>query len=169
MRSDYVLYVLAAICFLIAGVFFVDIFEIVNISLQVTMSLEATAALFMLGIILAIGGYALRPKVAAPTPIVSQTPSLKSSRPPPEPSPVVVKKVEDVPVTEPEPIVEPPPSASAHFTAKCPECGQEVSAPKKTWKMAGRKDKSGKRLELTIGLFEHCGKTFRSVLNKRKI
>jgi adenine-specific DNA methylase len=53
--------------------------------------------------------------------------------------------------------------------AKCPKCGKEVSTPKKTWKMAGRKDKSGKRLELTIGLFEHCGKSFRSVLNKRKI
>lgn len=53
--------------------------------------------------------------------------------------------------------------------AKCPKCGREVSAPKKTWKMAGRKDKNGKRNELTIGLFEHCGKTFRSVLSMRKI
>jgi len=56
-----------------------------------------------------------------------------------------------------------------NFMAKCPKCGKEVSTPKKTWKMAGRKDKSGKRTELTIGLFEHCGKSFRSVLNKRKI
>jgi hypothetical protein len=53
--------------------------------------------------------------------------------------------------------------------AKCPKCKKEVSTPKKTWKMAGRKDKSGKRTELTIGLYECCGKTFRSVLNKRKI
>ncbi|MGQ9552341.1 MAG: chromatin protein Cren7 [Candidatus Bathycorpusculaceae bacterium] len=53
--------------------------------------------------------------------------------------------------------------------AKCPKCGKEVSTPKKTWKMAGRKDKSGKRYGFTIGLFEHCGKTFRSVLGKRKI
>jgi hypothetical protein len=53
--------------------------------------------------------------------------------------------------------------------AKCPKCKKEVSTPKKTWKMAGRKDKSGKRTELTIGLFECCGKSFRSVLNKRKI
>lgn len=55
------------------------------------------------------------------------------------------------------------------FMAKCPKCKKEVSKPKKTWKMAGRKDKSGKRTELTIGLFECCGKSFRSVLNKRKI
>ena len=53
--------------------------------------------------------------------------------------------------------------------AKCPKCKREVSTPKKTWKMAGRKDKSGKRTELTIGLFECCGKKFRSVLSKRKI
>jgi hypothetical protein len=53
--------------------------------------------------------------------------------------------------------------------AKCPKCKKEVSKPKKTWKMAGRKDKSGKRTELTIGLFECCGKSFRSVMNKRKI
>ncbi|MGA2309840.1 MAG: chorismate-binding protein [Candidatus Bathyarchaeia archaeon] len=53
--------------------------------------------------------------------------------------------------------------------AKCPLCGKEVSTPKKTWKMAGKADKSGKRTELTIGLFEHCGKTFRSTLGKRKI
>ncbi len=53
--------------------------------------------------------------------------------------------------------------------AKCPKCGMEVSTPKKTWKMAGRPDKSGKRNELTIGLFDHCGKSFRAVLAKRKI
>lgn len=53
--------------------------------------------------------------------------------------------------------------------AKCPKCKKEVVKPKKTWKMAGRKDKKGKRTELTIGLYECCGKTFRSVLNKRKV
>ena len=53
--------------------------------------------------------------------------------------------------------------------AKCPVCGKEVSTPKKTWKMAGKPDKSGKRTELTIGLYEHCGKSFRSTLGKKKI
>ena len=53
--------------------------------------------------------------------------------------------------------------------AKCPKCGVEVAA-KKTWKMAGRPDKKGKRLQLHIGLFK-CPKhgTFRTVLDKRKI
>jgi hypothetical protein len=53
--------------------------------------------------------------------------------------------------------------------AKCPKCGVKVAEPRKTWKMAGRPDKSGKRTELTIGLFDHCGKTFRAVLSKEKI
>jgi hypothetical protein len=55
--------------------------------------------------------------------------------------------------------------------AKCPKCGTEVTKPKKTWKMAGRPDKAGKRTELEIGLFD-CPKghpAFRQVLGKRKI
>jgi hypothetical protein len=53
--------------------------------------------------------------------------------------------------------------------AKCPKCGKEVSTPKKSWKLIGRADKSGKKTEITIGLFEHCGKSFRAALGKRKI
>jgi hypothetical protein len=52
--------------------------------------------------------------------------------------------------------------------AKCPKCGKEVS-PKKTWKMGGRPDKAGKRMELVIGLSECCGQTFRTVISKQKI
>ena len=54
--------------------------------------------------------------------------------------------------------------------AKCPKCGVKVVEPRKTWKMAGRPDKSGKRTELHIGLFE-CPKhgVFRVVLGKEKI
>jgi uncharacterized protein (UPF0212 family) len=55
--------------------------------------------------------------------------------------------------------------------AKCPKCGTMVSAPKKKWTMAGRPDKSGKRIQLEIGLFDcpKCHKPFREVLNKKKI
>ncbi len=53
--------------------------------------------------------------------------------------------------------------------AKCPDCGKDVKSAKKTWKMAGKPDKAGKRTQLTIGLFECCGKTFRQVLDKKKI
>jgi len=54
--------------------------------------------------------------------------------------------------------------------AKCPKCGSEGSLRKK-WKMAGRPDKMGKKMELEIGLFDckRCHKAFRVVLNKRKI
>ena len=54
-------------------------------------------------------------------------------------------------------------------TAKCPEC-KEFFKPKKTWKMAGRPDKNGKRFQLHIGHYK-CPKhgTFRKVLDKRKI
>ncbi len=55
--------------------------------------------------------------------------------------------------------------------ANCPSCGNDVSAPRKSWKMAGRLDKAGKRTELTIGLFDcpSCKKAFRVALAKRKI
>jgi NAD-dependent SIR2 family protein deacetylase len=54
--------------------------------------------------------------------------------------------------------------------AKCPKCGADVAKPKKTWKMAGRPDKMGKRMQLEIGLYE-CpnGHSFREVLSKKKI
>jgi len=55
--------------------------------------------------------------------------------------------------------------------AKCPKCSGEVATPRKSWKMAGRPDKMGKRVELEIGLFDcpQCNKSFRTVLSKRKI
>ncbi len=54
---------------------------------------------------------------------------------------------------------------------KCKNCGAEVADPRKTWKMAGRPDKAGKRTELTIGLYDcpSCNKSFKVVLNKQKI
>jgi hypothetical protein len=60
-------------------------------------------------------------------------------------------------------------SARGDHVAKCPKCGTEVSTPKKSWKMAGRPGKNGKRTEITIGLFEHCGKSYRSKIGKKTI
>jgi len=53
---------------------------------------------------------------------------------------------------------------------KCPKCGAEAKEKRKPWKMAGRPDKRGKKVELEIGLFNcpKCG-TFRKVLGKRTI
>ena len=55
--------------------------------------------------------------------------------------------------------------------AKCKNCGAEVAEARKSWKMAGRPDKAGKKTELTIGLFDYpsCNKSFKVVLNKQKI
>jgi len=58
------------------------------------------------------------------------------------------------------------------YMAKCPKCGTVVTNPKRRpWTMVGRPDKAGKKVELTIGLFQcpKCNKPFRVVLNKRKI
>ena len=54
---------------------------------------------------------------------------------------------------------------------KCKNCGAEVDKTRKSWKMAGRPDKAGKKTQLTIGLFDcpSCGKSFKVVLNKQKI
>ncbi|MCK5627918.1 hypothetical protein KAI12_00490 [Candidatus Bathyarchaeota archaeon] len=54
--------------------------------------------------------------------------------------------------------------------ANCPKCGAEGTL-RKSWKMAGRPDKAGKRMQLEIGLFDcaNCKKSFRVVLSKQKI
>ena len=53
--------------------------------------------------------------------------------------------------------------------AKCPKCNATYE-PKKTWKMAGRPNKQGQRLQLQIALYK-CQKhgNFKRVLNKTKI
>jgi ribosomal protein L34E len=55
--------------------------------------------------------------------------------------------------------------------AKCIRCGAEVGTPKKRWKMTGRPDKTGKRTQLEIGLFEcpKCHTKFRVALSKHKV
>jgi len=52
-----------------------------------------------------------------------------------------------------------------------PKCGIEVSSPKKRWTMAGRPDKTGKRMQIEIGLFDcpKCKKPFRVALSKQKV
>ena len=54
--------------------------------------------------------------------------------------------------------------------AACPAC-RAANTPAKTWKMAGRPNENGERLQLTIGQYRcrECGKAFRKVLAKKKI
>ena len=60
-------------------------------------------------------------------------------------------------------------SSAGIIMAKCPTCGKEVKNATKTWKMAGKPDKKGKRTQLTIALYKCCDKTFREVVDKKKI
>lgn len=55
--------------------------------------------------------------------------------------------------------------------AKCPSCGTEVFNLVKSWSMIGKPSRTGKRLKLTIGLYEcsKCKKKFRIALGKEKI
>jgi len=55
--------------------------------------------------------------------------------------------------------------------AKCKTCGTEAASPRKKWVMAGRADKTGKKTQLEIGLFDctKCKKAFRTTLSKKKI
>ena len=55
--------------------------------------------------------------------------------------------------------------------AKCKTCGTEAASPRKKWVMAGRADKTGKKTQIEIGLFDctKCKKTFRTTLSKKKI
>jgi hypothetical protein len=54
--------------------------------------------------------------------------------------------------------------------AECPECGT-LEKPVKTWQMAGRPNKEGERLQLTIALYKcrSCEKSFRNAIKKEKI
>jgi len=50
---------------------------------------------------------------------------------------------------------------------KCPECSEDLGKPEKTWIMINPRvdPKTGKVRKMTIGLFHHCGKTIRQVIN----
>jgi len=103
MRTDYSLYVVALICFIIAGVFLAEPKVIGE-----QMNTVAIAIFAILGILLAAGGYVLRPKVAAPTPRAPPPLPVEPS-PPPLPPPVE-EKVEEVPVAPPPPTPAPSPA-----------------------------------------------------------
>jgi len=94
MRSDYSLYVVAVICFIIAGVFVAGTVG--------DMSLAATAIFLILGILFATAGYAMRPKAGPPTP---KAPPPLPAEPSPLPSPPPVEeKEEEAPVAPPAPL-----------------------------------------------------------------
>ena len=143
MRHYHGLYLMASICFVLAGFLFMGYTGY----LSLTTGNEATdlvVAMFsaVLGVVFVGIGYGIGLKKAVPI----QPPS-------------------------PETSAKQKPSTLETYMAKCPKCGGEVANPRKSWKMGGRRDKTGKRVELTIGLFDcpNCNKPFRVVLGKQKI
>ncbi len=60
-------------------------------------------------------------------------------------------------------------AAAPNGINRCPKCGEAIAAGK-TWKMAGRPNKRGEKLQLHIGLFK-CPKHgfFRAVIGRQKI
>jgi hypothetical protein len=126
MRSDYVLYVVAVICFIIAGVFVAGAVQLATTDLD----LAATAVFFILGLIFAVGGYASRPKVAAPMPPISKPTTVEPSLPPPQILPVE-KKVEEAP-SVPSPVVEAPPVEKAPVFEPAPPPAEEAAPTEPT-------------------------------------
>jgi predicted RNA-binding Zn-ribbon protein involved in translation (DUF1610 family) len=143
MRHDSGLYLIAIICFVLAVFLFMGYTGYI----QLTTGNEVTdlvVAMFsaVLGVVFVGMGYGVRPKEAVPVQPASPETSAKQKL-----------------------------SPLGMYTAECPKCGGEVANPRKSWKMAGRPDRTGKRTELTMGLFDcpKCNRSFRVVLGKRKI
>ena len=126
MRSDYILYVVAVICFVIAGVF---------VALGTSeMNLIVTAIFFILGTIFAVGGYVLRPKATAPMPTASQPPSVESYLPsyqPPPQLPPVEEKIE-APAVPPPVVEEPTPAEEVPVVEPAPPPVEEVAPTEPT-------------------------------------
>jgi outer membrane biosynthesis protein TonB len=97
MRSDYGLYGVAVICFILAAVFAANL--VPGYSLSEAQGIAVTVVFLLIGVIAAAVGYSARPKAITPT--QEPAPSLA----PPAP---VTPVEEPAPVTE-EPTTPPPP------------------------------------------------------------
>jgi len=114
MRSDYVLYVVAVICFIIAGTFLAS--AVPEYTLEQAAGQMVIAIFVILGLLFAATGYIVRPKVAAPTP--AAPPPLPTEPTPPSP-PVAV---EEAPVAPP-----PPPAPAEEQVPPAPPPAEEVA------------------------------------------
>jgi len=155
MRSDYGLYIVAVICFIIAGIFLTG--AIPEYTFQENMGMAAIAVFLILGIIFAVAGYATKPKITAahpvaePMPITTEPTAPPMSSPPaeeivPEPrqEPVMEQTIQEAPAaqTAPEetPAAEeqltpvpppPPPLASVEETVKTEEATPPTEKPRR--------------------------------------
>ena len=100
MRSDYGLYIVAVICFIIAGIFLTG--AIPGYTFADSMGMVSIAVFLILGIIFAVAGYATKPKITAAPPVTESMPTMAESSLPP-----VAPQAEEV--MPPEPVAEQPP------------------------------------------------------------
>ncbi len=117
MRSDYGLYGVAVICFVLAAVFAASL--VPGYSLSEALGIGVTVVFLLIGVIAAAVGYSARPKATTPiqepapaptpttpvTPIEEPTPITEELTTPPPPPPTPIEKVS---ITEPMPEPAPP-------------------------------------------------------------
>ncbi len=150
MRSDYGLYGVAVICFILTAVFAAGAVQ--GYTLSEMSGMAVTVVFLLIGIIAAAVGYSARPKAAMPTyeptpapivPVVEPTPAVEEPVEPVVPPPPPTTPVEEVSVspepTPPEPIEpsepSPPPVAPA----------EEQVQPAPTEAVAQQKPKTRRR------------------------
>ena len=133
MRSDYGLYGIAIVCFVIAGIFMASV--VPGYTLMEQSGIAVIMIFLLLGIVLAAAGYSARPKPAMPAmqpthapitlpketatqPIVEETP------PPPPPTQTPQEEVKPEP--QPPALAEPsPPAAPVSMEAEQPVAAEE--------------------------------------------
>ena len=90
LRSDYALYVVAVICFILAAVVFAGSTDYAGyLAMEQQISMVTTAVLVILGFISAGAGYLVRPEEMMPAPPPPPLPAPKPSAPPPTPPPKI--------------------------------------------------------------------------------
>jgi hypothetical protein len=140
MRSDYSLYGVAIICFvitIIAGAFTANMIS--GYTLEYTTGIAAMLIFLLIGIILAYAGYSSRPKAAMPTiqprptPVIQPretlTKPIAEETPPPPPAPIQTPQEEVKP--EPPPLAQPepsPPTEPVSMEAEQPVVAEEEKA-----------------------------------------
>lgn len=142
MRSDYGLYSVAVICFILAAVFAANLVQ--GYTLSETQGITVTVVFLLIGIIAAAVGYSARPKammraaepMPMPTPITPIEESPPAAEEPTEPVPpppplTPVEEVQAMPEPTPEPAEPSEPSMPTAVTSEV-EAVQTQPAPTET-------------------------------------
>lgn len=147
MRSDYGLYGVAIICFLLAAVFAAGMVS--GYELSEAPGITVTVVFLLIGVIATAVGYSARPKAMMPpkpiptptpaTPAAEATPTVEEPiqpvTPPPPPPPTPVEEVSVAPEPSPPQPSEPSPptlAASTEETQPAPAEGVTEEKPKRT-------------------------------------